>query len=384
MKHRLFPLGLLVLGLAACGRDKVAVPEAPAPQVEGDRITFPANAPQLASLTIADAQPRRLAITHRTGRLYLSDDATVRIFTPVAGQVTRVESDVGDRVAAGAPLAEISSPDYDQARADARAAEASLVMADKTRARSQDLLAHGAVAAKDVEAAEAAYQAALAERDRSVARLRLYHGTEAGTEQAYILRSPIAGIVVEKNLNPGQEVRADQMLANATNLFAPLFVVSDPTKLWLQLDAAETDLADLQVGEKLRVVSEAFPDRVFDGRITNIGPSLDPVTRTVRVRGVVDNPDARLKAEMYVLVDVVRDEAGVAGAGVEIPSKAVFTIDNKPYLFVELAPGRFERRAVEIGTEKDGQVPVLAGVVAGQRVVTDGALLLQAVLDPTS
>jgi membrane fusion protein, heavy metal efflux system len=385
MKPTLFSLGLLAAAcLAGCGKPGTESPEPPTPKVEGDRITYPADAPQLASLTVEAAQPRRLAVAHMTGRLYLSDDATVRIFTPVAGQVTTVSCDVGQKVAVGDPLAQINSPDYDQARADARAADANLAAAQKAFARSQDLLAHGAVASKDVEAAQAAYGAALAERDRAVGRLKLYHGTENGADQDYILRSPLAGVVVEKNINPGQEVRADQMLANATNLFAPLFVVSDPSKLWLQLDAAETDLADLQPGQKLHVVSNAFPNQVFDGTIANIGPSLDPVTRTVRVRGVVDNPGNLLKAEMYVLVDVVRDESRVAGAGVELPSKAVFTVDQKPYLFVELSPGQFERRSVTIGTEKDGKIPVLSGVDAGQRVVTEGALLLQSVLDPTN
>ena len=177
-------------------------------------------------------------------------------------------------------------------------------------------------------------------------------------------------------------MRADQMLANATNLFAPLFVVSNIGRLWLQVDAAESDLADLQPAQKVRVTANAFPGRVFSGTVTNIAPSLDPATRTVRVRAVVDNPDLLLKAEMYVSVDVVREESRVAAAGVLLPSKAIFTVDRKSYLFVELAPGQFERRQVEIGTEKDGAVPVTSGVAAGARVVTDGGLLLQAVLEP--
>jgi cobalt-zinc-cadmium efflux system membrane fusion protein len=346
-------------------------------------VTYAPNAPQLAYISVEAAQPRRLAVSHLTGRLYLADDATVRVFTPVAGQVTAIRADVGQAVAKDAPLAEISSPDYGQALADARAADASLTAADKALSRSKDLLQNGAAAAKDVEAAEAAYGAAFAERERALARLRLYHGSETGADgEAYVLRSPIAGTVIERNLNPGQEVRADQMLANATNLFAPLFVVSDPSRLWLQVDASETDLAELRPGEALRVASNAFPGRVFSGSVTNIAPELDPSTRTARVRGVVENPEGVLKAEMYVSVDVVRDESGLASAGVEIPSKAIFTIDQKSYLFVELSPGQFERRQVEIGTEKDGRVPVRSGVAAGQRIVAEGGLLLQAVLEP--
>lgn len=189
--------------------------------------------------------------------------------------------------------------------------------------------------------------------------------------------------MVDKAINPGQEVRNDQMLANAPNLFAPLFVVGDPSVLWLQLDAAESDLPSLELGQSLRIYSKAFPGKTFAGKVQNIGAEMDPATRTVKVRGVVENPDKLLKAEMYVAVDVVRDETQVPRAGVEIPSKAVFTIDDKSYLFVELSPGKFERRRVEIGTEKDGVVPVLTGVAAGENVVAEGALLLEAVLEPT-
>ena len=101
--------------------------------------------------------------------------------------------------------------------------------------------------------------AARAERDRAEAVLANYGGSDKSTNAVYILRSPIAGVLVDKNINPGQELRADLMLANAPNLFAPSFVVSDPTKLWLQLDVAESDLPSLQPGQRLRIFSRGLP-----------------------------------------------------------------------------------------------------------------------------
>jgi cobalt-zinc-cadmium efflux system membrane fusion protein len=382
MKQSYNLLGLLaLLILVSCAKEPTKAPDPPRGKVDGNKVVFPPNAPQIAYLTVQDAEPRRLAITHLTGRLYLADDATVRVYTPVAGQVTAIKSDIGQKVSTGAPLAEIDSPDYNQAQADERSAEANLGVAKKSYLRSKDLFEHGGAAEKDVEAAQSAYVAASAERDRAAARLRLYHASGNGTDQVYVLRSPLDGTVVERNINPGQEVRADQMLANATNLLAPLFVVSDISRLWLQVDAAETDLLNLEAGQQIRVISKAFPGQVFTGTVTNISPTLDPITRAIRVRGVVENPDRLLKAEMYVLVDVLLDESELAHAGVEIPSQAVITIDNKPYLFVEIGPGQFERRQIEIGSEKDGRVYVKTGVSAHQRVVTDGALLLQSVLE---
>jgi len=377
----------LVLGLAmagGCGRQP-QIPDAPPDlKVDGNRVTFLPNAPQLSSLQVEAAEPRRLAITHLTGRLYWNDKTTVRVFTPVMGQVVAIRADIGQPVRAGSPLAEISSPDYGQALADARTAAANLAAANKAFLRSKDLLEHGAAAAKDVEAAEAAFEAAQAESDRAASRLKLYGGMTSETGQAYVLRSPVAGVVVDRNINPGQEVRNDQMLANAPNLFAPLFIVSDPTLLWLQLDASEADIPTLQPGQKLIVHARPFPDRAFQGTVDKVGESMDPATRAVQVRGVVSNPDSLLKAEMYVLADVLRDETKVGQAGVEISSKAIFIVDNQNYLFVEVAPGQFERRKVSVGVEKDGRVPVTDGVAIGQKVVTEGALLLQSIVDPAN
>jgi cobalt-zinc-cadmium efflux system membrane fusion protein len=369
--------------LAGCGQKPAPVTEAPGPKVEGDTVTFATNAPQLSSISVETVQPRQLAVTHLTGRLYWDDDLTVRVFTPVAGRVTVVLADLGQRVSAQTPLAEIDSPDFGQALSDTRTAAGNFNAAEKTYRREKELLAHGAAAQKDVETAEAAFVAAQAEKQRAKSRLALYGGSEHGESEVYKLRSPLAGVVVDKSINPGQEVRADQMLANAPNLFAPLFTVSDPSKLWLQIDLAETDLPRLQRGQRLRLSSPVYPARFFDGRVDRIADTLDPATRTVRVRGLVENPDNLLKAEMYVTVDVVQDAADTTSA-VEIPSAATFRKDNQDYLFVEDSPGRYTRRHVTLGLEQDGKVPVFAGLEAGRKVVTEGGLLLEALIDPAS
>jgi cobalt-zinc-cadmium efflux system membrane fusion protein len=377
------PLLAAAATLAGCGQKPAPVAEPPGPKVDGDTVTFATNAPQLSSITVETVQPRQLAITHLTGRLYWDDDLTVRVFTPVAGRVTAVLADLGQKVSVETPLAEIDSPDFGQALSDARTAAGNLNAAEKAYARSKELLSHGAAAQKDVETAEAAFVAAQAEKQRAQSRLALYGGSEHGVSEVYKLRSPLAGVVVDKSINPGQEVRADQMLANAPNLFAPLFTVSDPTKLWLQVDLAETELPHLQPGQRLRVSSPVYAGRFFDGRVGRIADTLDPATRTVRVRGLVENPDNLLKAEMYVTVDVLQNAADTVSA-VEIPSTATFRKDNQDYLFVEDSPGRYTRRRVTLGLEQDGKVPVFSGLEAGTKVVTEGCLLLEALIDPAS
>ncbi len=354
------------------------------PKINGDEISFPTNAPQLAAITVETAEPRELAVSHATGRLYWNDEKTVRIFTPVAGRVTAVLADLGQTLASNDPLAEIDSPDFGQALSAARTAMGNFAAADRVLTRDRDLFPHGAVAAKELEAAQAAYDAALAERDRALAQLANFGGSLASTNSDYLLRAKLAGEVVEKNINPGQELRPDMMLGNVPQTYNPLFVVSDPTSLWLQLDVAETDLSSVRTGMPLRISSKAFPDKVFDGTLERIGDAMDPATRTVKVRGVVRNPDSLLKAEMYVLVDIVQDASGLANSGVEVPASALFLRDNDYYLFIEPAPGQYRRQKVRVGVERDGKVPLLEGVTAGQKVVTEGALLLQALVEPAS
>jgi cobalt-zinc-cadmium efflux system membrane fusion protein len=376
---------LALAGLLGCSKEKpVTFERPPDPKVTGEKVVFLTNAPQLASISVQPAQARTMAVTHVTGRLYWNDDATVRVFTPVAGRVTDIRVDLGRAISAGTPLAEIDSPDFAQALANARTAVGNLAAADKAFSRSKELLAHGAAAAKDVEAAEAAYLAILAERDRAEAVLANYGGSDKSTNAVYILRSPIAGVLVEKNINPGQELRADLMLANAPNLFAPSFVVSDPTKLWLQLDVAEADLPSLQPGLSLQIHSRSFPDKIFDGVVDRIGDTMDPGTRTVKIRGIVNNPDKLLKAEMYVMVDVVQAQTKAGEMGVEVPSKALFMKGDDSFVFLEDAPGTYERKLVKVGIEKDNKVPIYTGISAGQKVVTEGALLLQSLVEPSS
>jgi membrane fusion protein, heavy metal efflux system len=379
-------LSLLALaGLLGCGKEKeVTFTPPPDPKVDGEKVVFLTNAPQLDYIAVQAAQPRTIAVTHVTGRLYWNGETTVGVFTPVAGRVTKIMVDLGQSISVGEPLAELVSPDFAQALANARTAVGNLAAADKAYSRSKDLLAHGAAAAKDVEAAEAAYLAALAERDRSEAVLANYGGSDKGTNSVYILRSPIAGVLVDKNINPGQELRADLMLANAPNLFAPSFVVSDPTKLWLQLDVAESDLPSLQPGLSLQIHSRSFPDKIFEGVVDRIGATMDPNTRTIKIRGTVNNPDKLLKAEMYVLVDVIQAQSKAGEMGVEVPSKALFMKGDDSFVFLEDAPGTYERKQVKVGIEKDNKVPIYKGVNAGQKVVTEGALLLQSIVEPSS
>jgi cobalt-zinc-cadmium efflux system membrane fusion protein len=133
----------------------------------------------------------------------------------------------------------------------------------------------------------------------------------------------------------------------------------------------------LASGREVFIHTPAYSDKVFHGRLEIIGHELDPTTRTIKARCLVDNGDNLLRAEMYVTADV----ASSGTAGVDVPTKSVFLKSEHHFVFIETAPGQFERRAVKLGVENNGRTAVLDGISPGQRVVSEGSLLLESILE---
>jgi cobalt-zinc-cadmium efflux system membrane fusion protein len=363
--------GLLAAGLlTACGKQAPDSVELPPPVREGDTLTFKSGSPQLAAFKVELVAGQKLAPLAVTGRLAWNEDATVRIFPPLAGRLVTLKAPVGVRVAAGDLLAEISSPDFGQVQSDAARTAADLAAAERTKERVARLVERGAAPRKDLDAADADLLRARAEARRTSARLARWGGDAAtdaarGPDQLFRLTSPIAGVVVERNANRGQEARPDAPI--------PLFVVSEPRTLWVLLDVTERDLASVKAGDRLALRTDAYPGRTFSGRLDLVGDALDPASRTVKARGSVDNSVSLLKAEMYVTVEV---ESRTAKEATVVPARAVLTENGKRFCFVADGPARFRRVAVEVGVERDGKVPVVSGLPEGAGVVTDGSLLL--------
>jgi cobalt-zinc-cadmium efflux system membrane fusion protein len=366
--------GLAALAIAAAGCHKSPpATESPDIRVEGDRVIVTPGSPPASSITVATSALPTATVLSFNGRLVWDDNVTTRLFTPFGGRVTKIPVEVGERVEVGAPLAVIASPDFGQVQADARRAATDFVLAERTLTRVNDLFAHGAAAQKDLQSAEADLERTRLEKQRATERLALYGADTNGVDQAYVFRSPIMGVLVEKNISSGAELRADLMLANTPQLASPQFVVTDPERLWVLIDVPERDEARVRVGQRFTVKSASLPGKPFSGRVVVVGDGLDPNTRTIKVRGSLANPGRWLKAEMFVQAEVPL----VPEAGVVVPARAVFLRGEQHCVIVEDAPGRYGRRVVTLGAERSGQVLVTAGLVVGQRVVTDGAMLLE-------
>ena len=374
MKTPAFSLLLCAaLALAACGpkpQAPAAVEEAPPPVLQGRQLRFPPGHPQLAQLGIAQAQPASDISVDLPARFVWNEDRTQRLYPAFAGRVERILVDVGQSVKAGMPLAQLASPDFGIAQADTAKAQADARLAQRNLARQRELFEAGVVARKDLEQAEADAARSAAELQRAEARTRLYGGAAGGSgvDQRLALSAGIGGVVVERNLNPSQELRPDAAGAGAP----PLFVVTDPTSLWVLIDARETEVDALRPGASFELTVPSLGGRKVSGRVLAAGDFIDPTTRTLRVRGVVANLDRQLKADMLASARVQRKNA----TGVVVPSGAVKLEGTQHGVMVQVAPGVFEARDVEVGQQGPSEALVLRGLQPGEQVVVGNMLLL--------
>lgn len=366
-------LATTLFTLAACSKP-VEAPVKPGPRVEGNRITFPADSDQLKLVTSTPVGPRTSEQRTLSGRLVWDEDRTVRVMPAFAGRVTDILVKPGDSVKAGQPLALMSSPEFGQVTTDTQNARAAHRLAQASLERTRELVEHGVAPRKDLEAAQADFAKADAELRRTEQRQALYAKVKAGSiDQKLAITAPLGGIVVERNINPGQELRPDQPLPNNRS---GVFVISDPTSLWAILDAQERDLVALHAGEQIQIRVQALSDDPVPATIMHVADSLDPDSRTVKVRAHVDNAERKLKAEMFV----VAQARFTVARELDLPSTAVYLDGAQQYVFVEEGSGRYLRKAVKVRPEADNHVEVLDGLNAGERVVTAGNLLLQRLL----
>ncbi|MBI2747001.1 MAG: efflux RND transporter periplasmic adaptor subunit [Burkholderiales bacterium] len=365
------PLLLATMLLTACNEQPAPTAAAPAPIMQGQQLRFAAGHPQLKLLTVAPAEPANSITIELPAKLVWNEERTQRIYPSFAGRVMSIKADVGQRVVAGAPLAVLASPDFGQAQSETARAEADARLVAKALQRQRELFDAGIVARKELEQAEADQERARAEVDRAQARTRLYGGS-GNVNQQLILGASIGGVVVERNLNPGQELRPE--------LSGPgvpaLFVVTDPTSLWIQIDARESEVGIVRPGTRFELSVASLPGQKFSGRVIAASDFIDPLTRTIKIRGVVANANRRLKAEMLATARFERTFPN----GVVIPATAVLLRGTRQSAFVQTRPGEFERRTVELEYEGPQQVVVSSGLKAGDQVVVENALLLARLL----
>ncbi len=389
---------LALLLLAACG-SRPAAPPAAAPPAASD--------PKLVKVDITPVREGRIQwqavrlapmpeILQVTGRIGVNENLTSRIGSIVDGRVVAVYANVGDRVAKGKLLAQLHShevhdarAEYAKARAELGRRQGELDFATSARNRAARLYELKATsleqlqrAETDLHSAQLGITSAQAEVNRIEEHLRHLGLTTEGAEEEYAspgkagafeqdelvpVLAPIAGTVLKRFFSPGAVVSPA----------SDLMIVSDLSALWVNAEVAEKYLPALKVGRTVDITVQAYGDTIFPGRITHIGDSLNPETRTVEMRCEARNTDGRLKPEMYATVSF---EVGEVREAVLVPTAAVQDVEGQATVFVRESDTQFRARPITVGRQAGRETQVLEGLKPGETVVTNGSFLLKSEL----
>lgn len=394
---------LLTVACVVCGwgvtscTSQIPAERSPADtQLPGQQIQLAPEAIETAGIQTTEVVGACLPQTlESSGRIGLNENRVARVGALLDGRIVEVLANVGDRVVEGQSLAVLQSHEVDDARAEYAKAKAELerVMSElgyatKVRDRAARLYELKAGSLEELQRAEAEVHrsetqilVARAEIGRLEEHLEQIGVSVEGALDEYTrpgagggehfeeleripVRSPISGTVLERMVTPGTVVSPSD----------DLFVVSDLSRLWVQAEVPEAYLPLLHTGQRVSVRVESYPEEVFPAHLAHVGDILNPATRTVQVRCVAENPEGRLRPEMYAAVVL---DLGAGEEALVVPTAALQDIDGETIVFVLTGEGLFERRPVTLGRRAEHRVSVLDGLKEGERVVTEGSFLLK-------
>lgn len=350
--------------ICACGTH-ADVPPSAATVPEGD-VLIARNSPKNAWVSIDTAR----SVTERViatlpAQIVPNEAHTVRVTSPVLGRIVTVVAQPGDHVRAGAPLAQLRSVDAAQASSDATKASTAWNTSHAALLRATDLYDHKVIAARELEQARNDEAQARAELERTRVRASQLGIGGAAISDAYVLRAPMSGVVIDRAANPGAEVRPDNGQT--------LFTISSLDDVWLSVSVPQRDVALLHRGAHLRFRTESAPGQVFDARVNFVSDALDPASRTLTARAVLSNGNGQLRVQTTGDAQLLVADSG---GGVLIPTRSLVTRGSDTVVFVEIAPGHFRRRVVSVRDDDGTSATVASGLAVGERVVTTGSLLL--------
>ncbi|MGD0865107.1 MAG: efflux RND transporter periplasmic adaptor subunit [Rhizomicrobium sp.] len=310
-----------------------------------------------------------------TGAVDFDNDQATSVLAPFSGPVTRLLVSPGEKVRKDQQLAVVESPDFAAAVDAYRKAVATAATNRRLADLDKDLLKHQGVSQREADQAETDAVGAEADRYaalRALASLNIdphdLKEVERGRPLAHIegiIRSPIAGTVVEKLITPGELLQAGSTVC---------FTVADVSRVWVLAQIFDSDIASVALGDTAQIATGIGANTVA-GTVTNIPALVDPNTRSVNVRVTVDNPAGLLKKQMYVHVQI---QSRRENTGLLAPVSAVLRDDeNLPFVYVVQRDGGFAREHVTLGYRAGDLYDIPEGVHSGDRVVVDGGLFIQ-------
>ena len=357
-------------------------PEASPAQAASPPGTFRPTDQQLKTLTIETVGEHGFVSEELTeGKIAVNGDHATPVYSPYSGRVTRVIAGLGDTVKAGAPLATLEASEFVQAQNDLATALAQVKLARINEARKHALYEAKGGSLQDWQQAQADLTTAETAVNSVRNRLRILGRSEAqidqletahGIDPVATLVAPIAGVVVDRQVGPGQFLQP--------GFGTPIFTIADPTSVWLLANVRETDAALVHPGQAVEVHVLAYPKRVFKARLTYVAAVVDPVTHRIAVRAEIDNHDGALKPEMFANFRIVTSDATQSAA---VPEAAVVYEGETAHVWV-LDDKLLAYRAVHTGRMENGLVEVLDGLKPGEKIVTKGGIFIDQAAVPAS
>jgi len=353
---------LLITALAlltSCSRETPAA--ASKPPVTLDPDVFTADHPEL--FKTAKAELRQLP-TQITANGVISPDVnrTIHVTSLGSGRVVDLKVKLGDAVKKGQTLLAISSPDLASAFSDYEKARADEALSRKALDRAQMLYDRGAIATKDLEVAQDSEDKAKVDLETADHKVRILGGDPAKPSPLLELKSPIDGTIVEQNVAGAEGIKS---LDNSPNLFT----IANLGQVWVVCDVFENDLGEVHPDDSAEIRLNAFPDRVFKGRVADISRVLDPNTRSAKVRIVLPNPDGSLRTGMFA---VATFRSRKLTDRIVAPATAIMRLHDKDWVFRKEGPEQFRKIAINAdGLAPDGMQEIRAGVKAGDELVTN-------------
>ena len=354
--------------LAACSRGK-ADPKAeapPAPAVEHEQDL------NVVQVDHSEQFPLATAIEHAsasqltaTGTVSPDISRSVPVISIATGRVVEIKARLGDPVKKGQLLLRLQSADMSAAFSDYRKAVADEKLARIQADRAKLLYDKGAISLNDFQTAEDVENKAQVDVENTTERIRVLGGSIDHPTAIVEIVAPVSGVITDQQVTSA---------AGVAGLGSPNpFTISDLSNVWILCDVYENDLANVHVGEDAEVRLNAYPDQLFTGRISNVGPVLDPNLRTAKVRIEVHNPGL-LRVGMFVTATFHGQKKEVRAA---VPASAILHLHDRDWVYVPIGGNKFRRTEVVAGNNlPDKMQEIVSGIKPGQQVVSN-ALVLQ-------
>jgi membrane fusion protein, heavy metal efflux system len=353
---------LLVGFVAGCGDSKPNFQaEAPPPlkleKVE-DRNLFKVEHPDLFQLTTATTHDATSQL-RATGTVNPDISRAVPVISLATGRIVEIGARLGDTVKKGQVLLRVQSADIASAYSDYQKAVADEQLTRTQLERSQFLYDKGAISLNDLQIAQDTDAKAKVDVKTTAEKLRVLGSPNLDQPTGIVdIRAPVSGVITDQQVTNA---------AGVAGLGSPNpFTISDLSSVWILCDVYENDLANVHLGEKADIVLKAYPDKVFTGVISNIGPVLDPNIRTAKVRIEVRNPGL-MRPGMFVTATFHGQKKETRAA---LPATAILHLHDRDWVYMPEEDNQFRRVAVTAGDMlPGGSQEIISGVAPGQRVV---------------